>query len=217
MLPIVGAILVACGGNSHTTDAAPVTVPTISVAPVTPVNHAPTFASANASSSVTLMSQPVSVPLPRATDADSGDTLTHTVSNLPTGVTYDPATHSLSISPTTTPNTYTLSIVATDKKGASATMTVSLEIVDPAPVAGGAFAALADMTVSDNGGSPQTPINAGGVTDTLGRTIVYSATGLPVGLSINSSTGIINGTYDSNANFGQSENFSVTVTASPVG
>ena len=137
------------------------------------------------------MSQPAIISLPYATDADSGDTLTYTVSNLPTGVTYDPTTHSISISPTTTPNTYTLSIVATDKKGASASMIVSLEIVDPAPIAGGAFAALTDMTVSDNGGSPQTPINAGGVTDILGRTIIYSATGLPVGLSINSSTGII--------------------------
>lgn len=53
------------------------------------------------------------------------------------------------------------------------------------------------------------------MTDTLGRTIVYTATGLPAGLTINSSTGVISGAYDSNAIFGQSETFSVTVTATP--
>jgi Putative Ig domain len=88
---------------------------------------------------------------------------------------------------------------------------------DPAPVAGGAFAALADMTVSDNSGAFAITINAGGVTDTLGRTIVYSATGLPAGLSINTSTGAISGLYDSNAPFGLSENFTVTITATPTG
>ena len=149
MLPIVGAILVACGGNSHTTDAAPVTVPTISVAPVTPVNHAPTFASANTSSSVTLMSQPAIISLPYAKDVDSGDTLVYTVSNLPTGVTYDPSTHSISISPTTTPNTYTLNLVATDKSRASATMVVSLEVLFVPPVLP---ATLPDISVGDNGG-----------------------------------------------------------------
>ena len=146
------------------------------------------------------MSQPVSVPLPRATDADSGDTLTYTVSNLPTGVTYDPTTHSISISPTTTSNTYTIIVVATDKSRASASTTVSLEVVDPAPVAGGAFAALADMTVSDQAGAGTITINTGGVTDTLGRTIAYSASGLPNDvngiLTIDTSTGVISGVYD---------------------
>ena len=142
------SVLAACGGRGGnevdaTTPVTPVT------APVTPVNHAPTFVSANTSSSVTLMSQPAIISLPYATDVDSGDTLTYSVSNLPTGVTYDPTTHSLSISPTTTPNTYTLSIVATDKKGASATMTVSLEVLYVPPVLP---ATLPDISISDNGG-----------------------------------------------------------------
>jgi Putative Ig domain len=146
------SVLAACGGGggdqvAATTPVTPVT------APVVPVNHTPTFASANTSSSVTLMSQPAIISLPYATDVDSGDTLTYTVSNLPTGVTYDPATHSLSISPTTTPNTYTLSIVATDKGGASATMTVSLDISLAMPT----WPALADVwPLLDRGGNPIT-------------------------------------------------------------
>ena len=141
------SVLAACGGGGDQVDATtPVTPVTV---PVTPVNHAPTFASANTSSSVTLMSQPAIISLPYATDADSGDTLTYTVSNLPTGITYDPTTHSISISPTTTPNTYTLSIVATDKSRASATMTVSLEVLFVPPVLP---ATLPDISISDNGG-----------------------------------------------------------------
>lgn len=38
------------------------------------------------------------------------------------------------------------------------------------------------------------PINAGGLTDPNGRTITYSATGLPIGVSIDPSTGVVSGT-----------------------
>ena len=95
-------------------------------------------------------------------------------------------------------------------------------VVDVLPVAGGAFAALADMTVSDQYGAiPIIPINAGGVIDPAGRGIVYSATGLPnahvpgfdTGLSIDPATGVISGTYDANG----TEIYTVTVTAHPTG
>lgn len=86
-------------------------------------------------------------------------------------------------------------------------------VADPAPIAGGAFASLADMTVSDNGGNGINNINAGGVTDPLGRPIVYSATGLPAGLSINSSTGVISGMYDASP----TKKFTVTVKAQATG
>jgi hypothetical protein len=64
------------------------------------------------------------------------------------------------------------------------------------------------------GGSPIYPsINAGGATDPVGRVITYTASGLPGGLVINSSTGVISGTYDANTN----ETFAVTVRATPAG
>ena len=74
-----------------------------------------------------------------------------------------------------------------------------MEIVyDPAPtiVPGSAFANLGDMTVSDELGGSEIVINAGGVIDPLGRPIIYSAIGLPVGLSIDANTGVISGIYD---------------------
>lgn len=95
--------------------------------------------------------------------------------------------------------------------------------VDPKPVApaGSGFANLVDMTRFDNiGVGAITPIDADGVTDPNGRTLVYSATGLPVsssvfapGLTINSATGQITGTYDANG----TEVFTVTVTVTPTG
>lgn len=93
----------------------------------------------------------------------------------------------------------------------SRTVNVTKTINDVAPVAGGAFASLADMTISDNLGMPIIPnINAGGVTDLLGRVIVYSANGLPLGFTIDSNTGVISGAYDAFGN----QIFTVTITAS---
>ena len=68
----------------------------------------------------------------------------------------------------------------TDTAGNPRTESVTKTINDLLPLAGGAFAALGDMIISDNAGfGPIDSINAGGVTDPLGRTITYSATGLP--------------------------------------
>jgi hypothetical protein len=89
--------------------------------------------------------------------------------------------------------------------GSTVTAGLNLADADPAPVVppGSAFAGLGDMTISDQAGfSPIIPIHAGGVTDPKGRTMVYSATGLPATtgggpgtpLAINASTGVISGT-----------------------
>ena len=119
-----------------------------------------------------------------------------------------------------------LQATVADASHNAATLNVVETVNDVAPVAGGAFASLADMTIGDGGGGPLTPINAGGVTDTLGRTIVYSATGLPKNLNpssyqgaevtINASTGVISGPYDANVGLTGIEKFSVTVIATPV-
>lgn len=103
----------------------------------------------------------------------------------------------------------------------SRTVNVTKAISDLALVAGGAFSGLGDMTVSDASGNSMLTINAGGVTDPLGRTITYSASGLfkavgdpdnyfwNGGLTIDSTTGTITGVYDAFGN----KVFNVTVTA----
>lgn len=66
------------------------------------------------------------------------------------------------------------------------------------------------------------PINAGGLTDPNGRAITYSATGLPIGVSINASTGVVSGTFTiiTSPNFPPGATFqdiSVTVQATAAG
>lgn len=105
---------------------------------------------------------------------------------------------------------------------------------DPMPTG----AALADVTRSDEGGgSSIIPINAGGATDSLGRGITYSMSSVlptsdprcghyPLGLTIDSTTGVISGVHDSwpvgctaggVADGWPNEVFTVTVTATPAG
>lgn len=103
-------------------------------------------------------------------------------------------------------------VTARDSSGNESNDTITVNVVDPMPTG----PALGDVERGDRGGfAPILPtINAGWVTDSLGRTIRYSATGLPLWLTINSSTGEITGTYDNETGGLQGyEYFNVTVTA----
>lgn len=117
----------------------------------------------------------------------------------------------------------TKAVYSVTVKGAAclSTPTPTPAPADPAPIAGGAFAALADMTVSDNLGNTPITINAGGVTDPLGRTIVYFASGLPNdangALTIDAATGVISGIYDVLGGTLSLAPFTITVTATPTG
>jgi hypothetical protein len=113
-----------------------------------------------------------------------------------------------------------LRLADADGKTLVIALSVQVQAADPAPVApaGSAFAGLGDMTVSDNLGNGIDIINTGGVTDPLGRPIVYSATGLPVGLAIDPGTGGISGVYDASpADDTGLEVFSILIQAQAVG
>ncbi len=106
---------------------------------------------------------------------------------------------------------------AKDASPAQNTLTgvnLTKKINDVAPVAGGAFAALANKEINDN--DWLVTIDAGWATDSAGRTLIYSATGLPTGVPpegfyINSSTWAITWAIDA---FGdQTFNINVTVKA----
>lgn len=76
--------------------------------------------------------------------------------------------------------------------------------------AGSGWALLpAVLEVSDNGGFAPISVSAGGLTDSNGRAIQYQASGLYPTMSIDPSTGVISGVYDS----GGMPEFVVTLTA----
>jgi hypothetical protein len=77
---------------------------------------------------------------------------------------------------------------------------VVLPVVDPDLVvpAGSGWALLPSLLTANatyDGTGPVGPFAAGGLSDPNGRTLGYSATGLPAGVNIDPLTGVISGTY----------------------
>jgi O-glycosyl hydrolase len=136
-----------------------------------------------------------------ASDSAAGQTLTYSATGLPPGLSINSSTGLISGTPTTA-GTYSVTVAATDTTGASGsasfTWTVgttgnTVTVTNPGTQTGtvGTAASL-QIHASDSA---------------TGQTLTYSATGLPAGLSINSSTGLISGTPTA------SGSSSVTVTA----
>jgi hypothetical protein len=123
---------------------------------------------------------------------DSGPNATPVISitGIPAGLTFSTATDTFTGTPTVA-GTSTLTVTATDSTGASASVSFNWTI---APASTGNT-----ITVTSPGAQSATvaapvsvPITA---TDSgTGQTLTYSATTLPAGLSISSSTGVISGT-----------------------
>ncbi len=131
-----------------------------------------------------------------ASDPD-GDPLTYSAANLPAGLSIDPATGLISgtigfDAAETNGGNYTSSVTATDGS-ASDTKTFTWTVTDTnrAP----ALSAIADQSNAEGDVvSLQTSAS-----DPDGDTVTYSASNLPTGLSINSSTGQITGTISFSA------------------
>ena len=134
----------------------------------------------------------VSLPI-SATDATSGATLVYTADGLPLGLKIN--TSSGAITGTVAPGAaqdgpYSVTVSAGDGT-ASADMTFNWNISSPV-----VLTVPADQTNNEGDVVVLTTISA---TDATSGTITYGATGLPAGLSINSSTGHITGTVASGA------------------
>ena len=149
-------------------------------------------------------------------DPNAGDTLTFTATGLPTGLTITSAgvisgTLDKSASQGGVAGVYTVSITATDNKGATKVETFTYTVTNPAPVIVTAIPA----TVSTDGSVISLPLAAnfkdgGSDTDTL----TYSATGLPAGLTINTTTGVVSGTLSNSVSQGGTGGvYAVSVTA----
>jgi hypothetical protein len=137
-----------------------------------------------------------------ATDSASGQTLTYSATGLPAGLSINSSTGLISGTPTTS-GSYSVTVTVKDTTGATGSASFT-------------------WTVNSATGNTVTVTNPGSQTGTVGtaaslqikatdsasgQTLTYSATGLPAGLSINSSTGLITGTPTTAATY------SVTATA----
>ena len=124
-----------------------------------------------------------------ATDSASGQTLTYSATGLPAGLSINSSTGLISGTPTTA-GTSSVTVTAKDTTNASGSASFT-------------------WTINPAGGNTVTVTNPGNQTGTVGtaaslqihatdsasgQTLTYTATGLPAGLSINSSTGLISGT-----------------------
>ena len=124
-----------------------------------------------------------------ATDSASGQTLTYSATGLPAGLSINSSSGLISGTPTTA-GTSSVTVTAKDTTNASGSASFT-------------------WTINPAGGNTVTVTNPGSQTGTVGtavslqihatdsasgQTLTYSATGLPAGLSINSSSGLISGT-----------------------
>ncbi len=131
---------------------------------------------------------PVSLQI-QATDSASGQTLTYSATGLPAGLSINSTSGLISGTPTTA-GTSSVTVTAKDTTGASGSASFT-------------------WTINPATGNTVTVTNPGNQTGTVGtavslqiqasdsasgQTLTYSATGLPAGLSINSTTGLISGT-----------------------
>jgi subtilase family serine protease len=145
--------------------------------------------------------------------SSAGSALNYSATGLPAGLTINPATGVIS-GTVTTGGTSTVTVVATDAagsmRGTSFTWTVVTPAPPPPPPPPPPPQPKVTITASSAqfgqvGAAAQLMIAAA---DSGGLTLTYTATGLPSGLTINPSTGVISGTPR------QASNASVTVSAS---
>jgi hypothetical protein len=113
-----------------------------------------------------------------------------------------------------------VTLIATAGGSTFKRLVAGIQVLDtPVAPAGSGFANLVDMTISDI--TVNIALDAVGVTDPRGRTIVYSIAVLPPvtdtngsALSFNTSTGFLSGGVDI---AGGTHTYAVTVTATPTG
>ncbi len=128
-----------------------------------------------------------------ATDTDPGDVLVYSATGLPDGLTIDPATGEITGTITQTAaasSPYTVDLTADDQKGGTDTTTIDWTVnpVNVAPV----LDPIGDQT-SGQGQNVSLTVTA---TDDDNDDLLFTATGLPAGWTIDPTTGEITGLAD---------------------
>ncbi|WP_443945859.1 putative Ig domain-containing protein [Pedobacter sp. AW1-32] len=123
---------------------------------------------------------------------------TYSATGLPPGLTFDPATRTISGTPTQS-GPYNVTVTATDATGKTATNTYAILVVDPLTLPN---ATLPDGTEGTVYATQTLPSAVGGV-----GPYTYAATGIPAGLIFDPATRQVSGTPT------QAGNYSITLTA----
>lgn len=175
-------------------------------------NPAPTASNDSAN---TAEDTPVTITvLANDTDPD-GDVLTVTTATAANGTVVRNADGTLTYTPNANFNgTDIISYTISDGNGgtATATVTVTVAAVNDAPVPVGT---LPQRTNAD-AVAVAVPVS-GAFADIDNGALTYGATGLPPGLSIDATTGVISGTISNNASQANGGIYSVTITATDAG
>ena len=172
------------------------------------VNLAPVF-SGSLAVATGLTGVPFTYNLPTGafTDPNVGQSLTYAATGLPTGLSLNAATGTITGTPSAT-GTNSVVIRATDTGGLSASGTVGITVnANQAP------ASTTLVSTTAVAGFPFSyMLPTGAFTDpNTGQTLAYAVTGLPAGLSLNTTTGAITGTPSATGTS------SVTLTATDTG
>ncbi len=152
-----------------------------------------------------------------ANDSDpDGDPLTVTAASANNGTVVRNANGTITYTPNANFNgTDTITYTIGDGQGgtATATVTVTVTAVNDPPVTVGTLPARNNV----DGQAGVNVATAGGFSDVDNATLTYSVTGLPAGLSINATTGVITGTIDRSASQVSGGVYTVRVTATDAG
>jgi len=125
-----------------------------------------------------------------ATDSASGQTLAWSASGLPAGLTIASTTGLISGTPTTAVWNAPVTVTATDGLGTVGSTSFTWTVASPG---GNTVTVTAPANVTSFTATAIAPVQPSAVDTQAGQTYVWSATGLPAGLSISSSTGAISG------------------------
>lgn len=122
-----------------------------------------------------------------ATSNTGANPITYSASGLPSGLSINSSTGQISGTPDA-PGTYTVTVQAEDKDGMVSTTSFTWTVIAPTVTLSGV-----PSSVSGRVGTPLRT-SALSALDSVAAAITYTATGLPAGLSINPSSGVISGT-----------------------
>jgi hypothetical protein len=124
-----------------------------------------------------------------ASDSASGQTLTYKASGLPAGLSIGSSTGLISGTPTTAGSS-SVTVTATDTTGASGSATFTWTV---SAATGNTVTVISPGNQSGTVGTAAS-LQISASDSASGQTLTYQASGLPAGLSIGSSTGLISGT-----------------------